>query len=173
MLTADLAPRAVEEEAFGQQRYALWVRTFLAARPDLRELYEWGWDEFRATEAELIAEAKALGGSVPEVLAWLASPDAPGALHSREAFAGWLQELLEATTERVDGVHFAIPAPLRRIESRLTTSSGIAYIGPSWDLARPGRVWWSVPEGATSFPTWYAYSTAYRPARAGAGLQGG
>ncbi|MFF5055153.1 DUF885 domain-containing protein [Micromonospora sp. NPDC000663] len=161
MLTADLAPRAVEEDAFGQQRYALWVRTFLAAQPDLRELYEWGWDEFRATEAELIAEAKALGGSVPEVLAWLASPDAPGTLHSREAFAAWLQELLETATERLDGVHFDIPAPLRRIESRLTTSSGIAYTGPSRDLTRPGRVWWSLPEDAASFPTWYAYSTAY------------
>ncbi|MBG6065452.1 DUF885 domain-containing protein [Micromonospora ureilytica] len=161
MLTADLAPQAVEEETFGPQRYALWVRTFLAAQPDLRELYEWGWDEFEAIEAELIAEAKALGGSVPEVLARLASPDAPGTLHSREAFAAWLQELLEAATERLDGVYFDIPAPLRRIESRLTTSSGIAYIGPSRDLTRPGRVWWSVPEDAASFPTWYAYSTAY------------
>ncbi|MEH0829828.1 MULTISPECIES: DUF885 family protein [unclassified Micromonospora] len=161
MLTADLAPRAVEDEAFGQQRYALWVRTFLAAQPVSRELYDWGWDEFRAIEAELIAEAKALGGSVPEVLAWLASPDAPGTLHSREAFAAWLQELLEAATERLDGVYFDIPAPLRRIESRLTTSSGIAYTGPSRDLTRPGRVWWSLPEDAAGFPTWYAYSTAY------------
>ncbi|MEU9740784.1 DUF885 domain-containing protein [Micromonospora chersina] len=161
MLTADLAPRAVAEEAFGPQRYALWVRTFLAAKPDLRELYDWGWDEFRATEAELIAEAKALGGSVPEVLAWLAGPDAPGTLHGREAFAAWLQELLEATTERLDGVYFDIPTPLRRIESRLTTSSGVAYIGPSRDLTRPGRVWWSVPEGEANFPTWYAYSVAY------------
>lgn len=161
VLTADLAPRAVAEEAFGQRRYALWVRTFLAAQPDLRELYDWGWDEFRATEAELIAEAKPLGGSVPEVLACLASPDAPGTLHSREAFAAWLQDLLEATTERLDGAYFDIPAPLRRIESRLTTSSGIAYTGPSRDLTRPGRVWWSVPEDAANFPTWYAYSTAY------------
>ncbi|MFI6240020.1 DUF885 domain-containing protein [Micromonospora sp. NPDC050795] len=160
-LTVDLAPRAVEEEAFGQQRYALWVRTFLAAQPDLRELYEWGWEEFRATEAELLAEAEALGGSVPEVLARLNSPDAPGTLHSREAFAAWLQNLLESTTERLDGVYFDIPAPLRRIESRLVTSSGIAYTGPSRDLARPGRVWWSVPEGAATFPTWYAYSTAF------------
>ncbi|MEU8127273.1 DUF885 domain-containing protein [Micromonospora sp. NPDC049049] len=160
-LTVDLAPRAVEEEAFGQQRYALWVRTFLAAQPDLRELYEWGWEEFRATEAELLAEAEALGGSVPEVLARLNSPDAPGTLHSREAFAAWLQDLLESTTERLDGVYFDIPAPLRRIESRLATSSGIAYTGPSRDLARPGRVWWSVPEGAATFPTWYAYSTAF------------
>jgi uncharacterized protein (DUF885 family) len=160
-LTADLAPRAVEEEAFGQHRYALWVRTFLAAQPDLRELYDWGWDEFRATEAELIAEAKAMGGSVPEVLARLASPDAPGTLHSREAFAAWLQDLLEAATERLDGMYFDIPAPLRRIESRLTTSSGIAYTGPSRDLTRPGRVSWSLPKNAASFPTWYAYSTAY------------
>ncbi|WP_088974468.1 DUF885 domain-containing protein [Micromonospora coxensis] len=161
MLTADLAPRAVDEEAFGQQRYALWVRTFLAAQPDLHELYDWGWDEFRSTEAELIAEAKALGGSVPEVLAWLAGPDAPGTLHSREAFAAWLQELLETAIERLDAVHFDIPAPLRHIESRLTTSSGTAYIGPTRDLTRPGRVWWSLPEDAASFPTWYAYSTAY------------
>ncbi|WP_018215479.1 DUF885 domain-containing protein [Salinispora vitiensis] len=161
MLTADLAPRAVAEEAFGQQRYALWVRTFLAAQPDLRELYDWGWDEFRTVEAELIAEAKTLGGSMPEVLAELASPNAPGTLHSREAFGAWLQELLEAAMEGLDGVHFDIPAPLRRIESRLTTSSGVAYIGPSRDLARPGRVWWSLPEGATTFPTWIAYSTAY------------
>lgn len=161
VLTADLAPRAVAEEAFGQQRYDLWVRTFLAAQPDLRELYDWGWDEFRTVEAELIAEAKSLGASVPEVLAELASPDAPGTLHSREAFGAWLQELLDTTMERLDGVHFDIPAPLRRIESRLTTSSGVAYIGPSWDLARPGRVWWSLPENATSFPTWIAYSTAY------------
>ncbi|WP_433288200.1 DUF885 domain-containing protein [Micromonospora sp. CA-244673] len=161
MLTTDLAPRAVDEEAFGQQRYALWVRTFLAAQPDLRELYDWGWDEFRATEAELIAEAKALGGTVPEVLSWLDSPDAPGTLSSREAFAAWLQELLEVTTERLDGAHFDIPAPLRRIESRVTTSSGIAYTGPSRDLTRPGRVWWSLPEDAASFPTWYAHSTAY------------
>ncbi|MCG5455493.1 DUF885 domain-containing protein [Micromonospora sp. PSH03] len=160
-LTADLAPQAVEEETFGEQRYELWVRTFLAAQPDVRELYGWGWDDFRAIEAELIAEAKALGGSVPEALARLNSPDAPGTLHSRESFAAWLQELLEAATERLDGVYFDIPAPLRRVESRLTTSSGIAYTGPSRDLTRPGRVWWSIPEDATSFPTWYAYSTAY------------
>ena len=43
----------------------------------------------------------------------------------------------------------------------MTTSSGIAYIGPSRDLTRPGRVWWSVPEDAAAFPTWYAYSTAF------------
>lgn len=161
MLTTDLAPRARNDEAFGPQRYAVWVRTFLAAEPELRELYDWGWEEFTAIEAELIAEARALGGSVPEVIERLGSPDAPGTLRSREAFAAWLQELLEAATERLDGVYFDIPAPLRRIESRVTASSGTGYTGPSRDLTRPGRVWWFLPEDATSFPTWYAYSTAY------------
>ncbi|BCJ48499.1 hypothetical protein GCM10010168_64360 [Actinoplanes ianthinogenes] len=170
-LTADLAPRTRDDEAFGPERYALWVRTFLGSEPDLRELYDWGWDEFTAIEAELVAEAKALGGTVPEVRERLDRPDAPGTLHSRDAFGAWLQELLEATTERLDGVHFDIPAPLRRIESRVTVSGGTAYTGPSRDLTRPGRVWWLLPEGQTSFPTWYAYSIAYHEGVPGHHLQ--
>lgn len=130
-LTADLTPRAHDDEAFGPARYALWVRAFLGAEPDLRELYAWGWDEFTAIEAELIAEARTLGGTVPEVRDRLDRPDAPGVLRGRDAFAAWLQELLEATTERMHGTHFDIPAPLRRIESRVTTSGGTAYIAPS------------------------------------------
>ena len=171
MLTTDLAPRARSGEAFGRQRYALWVRTFLAAEPDLRELYDWGWDEFTAIEAELVAEAKALGGTVPEVLERLDGPDAPGTLDSRAAFGAWLQELLEAATDRLDGVHFDIPAPLRRVESRVTASSGTAYTGPSQDLTRPGRVWWFLPEDQASFPTWFAYSTAYHEGVPGHHLQ--
>ncbi|MCZ7439385.1 DUF885 domain-containing protein [Micromonospora sp. WMMC241] len=172
-LTADLAPRARGDEAFGPERYALWVRTFLADDPDLRELHDWGWDEFTATEAELVAEAKALGGSVPEVTARLDRPDAPGTLPGRAAFGAWLQELLAATTEQLHGVHFDIPAPLRRIESRVTASAGTSYTGPSRDLTRPGRVWWFLPEGQETFPTWFAYSTAYHEGVPGHHLQMG
>ena len=171
MLTAGLAPRARSEEAFGPQRYALWVRAFLGVEPDLGELYAWGWDEFTGIEADLVAEAKARGGSVPAVIDNLDRPDAPGTLHSRSAFAAWLQELLEATTERLHGVHFDIPAPLRRIESRVTVSGGTAYTGPSQDLTRPGRVWWFLPEHQINFPTWYAYSTAYHEGIPGHHLQ--
>ncbi|TDB77957.1 DUF885 domain-containing protein [Micromonospora sp. KC723] len=171
MLTADLAPRARGEEAFGPHRYALWVRAFLGVEPDLRELYDWGWNEFTAIEAELVAEAKALGGSVPEVLDRLDRPDAPGTLHGRAAFGAWLQELLEATSEQLHGVHFDIPAPLRRIESRVTMSAGTGYTGPSRDLTRPGRVWWFLPEDQASFPTWFAYSTAYHEGVPGHHLQ--
>ncbi|GAA4606423.1 uncharacterized protein (DUF885 family) [Actinoplanes octamycinicus] len=171
MLTAELAPRARSDEAFGPRRYALWVRTFLGGEPDLRDLYDWGWDEFTAIEAELAAEARALGGTVPEVRERLDRPDAPGTPHSRAEFGGWLQELLETTTARLDGVHFDIPAALRRIESRVTVSGGTAYTGPSRDLSRPGRVWWLLPEGQTGFPTWYAYSIAYHEGVPGHHLQ--
>ncbi|MFG1721205.1 DUF885 domain-containing protein [Micromonospora chalcea] len=170
-LTADLAPLARDDEAFGPARYALWVRTFLGMEPDLRELYEWGWDEFTATEAQLVAEAKTVGGTVPEALDRLGRPDAPGTLHSRDEFASWLQELLEATTERLHGTHFDIPAPLRRVESRITASGGTAYTAPSRDLTRPGRVSWLLPAGQESFPTWWAYSTAYHEGVPGHHLQ--
>ncbi|WP_431930712.1 DUF885 domain-containing protein [Micromonospora sp. RP3T] len=170
-LAAGLASRARDDEAFGPERYALWVRTFLAGEPDPRELHDWGWDEFTATEAELVAEAKALGGSVPEVIERLDRPDGPGVRHGRAAFGAWLQELLEATIGHLDGVHFDIPAPLRRIESRITSSAGTSYTGPSRDLTRPGRVWWFLPEGRESFPTWIAYSTAYHEGVPGHHLQ--
>lgn len=170
-LTAELAPRASSAEAFGLQRYAIWVRTFLGTEPDLRELYDWGCDEFTAIEAEVVAQAKALGGSVPEVVDRLDSAGAPGTLHSRAAFGAWLQELLETTTAQLHGVHFDIPAPLRRIESRVSVSGGISYTGPSRDLTRPGRVWWLLPEGRDSFPTWRAHSTAYHEGVPGHHLQ--
>ncbi len=173
MVTSELAPRARGEEAFGPERYALWVRLFLGGEPDLRELYDWGWDEFTRIEAELAAEAKALGGGVSEVIERLDRPDAPGTLHSREALGAWLQELLESTIERLDGTHFDVPEPLRRLESRVTSSGGTAYTAPSRDLRRPGRVWWFVPEDQASFPTWHAYSVAYHEGVPGHHLQVG
>ncbi|MDG4802527.1 DUF885 domain-containing protein [Micromonospora sp. WMMD980] len=170
-LTADLAPRARDDEAFGPERYRLWMRTFLADEPDPRELHDWGWDEFAAIEAELAAETKALGGSVPEVIERLDRPDGPGVRLGRAEFGAWLQELLETSVADLDGAHFDIPAPLRRIESRVTGSAGTSYTRPSRDLTRPGRAWWFLPEGQESFPTWIAYSTAYHEGVPGHHLQ--
>lgn len=167
-LTTELPTR--DDEAFGPERYALWVRTFLGSEPDLNELYDWGWHEFTTIEAELKAEAN---GSVPEAIERLDRPDAPGTLHSRDAFAAWLQGLLESTTEKLHGTHFDIPEPLRRIESRLTTSAGTGYTGPSRDLTRPGRVYWFIPENQKTIPSWYGMSTAYHEGVPGHHLQVG
>ena len=46
------------------------------------------------------------------------------------------------------------------------------YTGPSEDLVtRPGRMWWSVPEGDTEFGTWRELSTVYHEGVPGHHLQ--
>ena len=41
-----------------------------------------------------------------------------------------------------------------------TNGDGIYYTGPSENWSRPGRMWWSVPEGIEEFSTWQEISTA-------------
>ncbi|MEV6970055.1 DUF885 domain-containing protein, partial [Hamadaea sp. NPDC051192] len=172
-LSTDLRPKANPSEAFGPDRYAVWLRKFLGVRPDLAELYAWGWDEVEAIEAQLRAEAAVIlpGAELGEVLDHLDAPGSPGMAGSPAEFADWLQGVLERTVSELDGTHFDIPEPLRRIESRVTTSAGTMYIGPSADLTRPGRVWWQLPEGDTEFATWYAYTTVYHEGVPGHHLQ--
>lgn len=172
-LSTELAPVAPEQEAFGEQRYGVWVRKFLGGEPDLRELYAWGWAELQELEAQFAREAQALvpGASTPQVVDRLDEGVVGTVVTGREAFAAWLQELLDDTVRRLDGVHFDIPAPLRRIESRISTTSGILYIGPSQDLTRPGRVWWQIDEDQERFPVWYVYSTAFHEGVPGHHLQ--
>ncbi|HOG46161.1 MAG TPA: DUF885 family protein, partial [Anaerolineae bacterium] len=50
----------------------------------------------------------------------------------------------------------AVDEQARRLECRIapSNSGGIYYTGPSADFSRPGRMWWSVPEGVDRFSTW-------------------
>jgi uncharacterized protein (DUF885 family) len=52
-----------------------------------------------------------------------------------------------------------------------TQTGGIYYTGPSDDFARPGRMWWSVPEGVTTFDTWREATTVYHEGVPGHHLQ--
>ena len=42
-----------------------------------------------------------------------------------------------------------------------TKEGGIYYTGPTDDFSRPGRMWWSVPEGVEDFDTWRELTTVY------------
>ena len=42
-----------------------------------------------------------------------------------------------------------------------TQTGGIYYTGPSEDLTRPGRMWWSVPPGVDTFRTWQETTTVF------------
>ena len=62
---------------------------------------------------------------------------------------------------------------LRNLECRIapTQTGGIYYTGPSEDLTRPGRMWWSVPPGVDTFHTWQETTTVFHEGVPGHHLQ--
>lgn len=172
-LDQELAPRGHAKEAVGADRYALESRRFLGARIDLAETYAWGWEELKriADDMERTADEVMPGATLTEAVAALDA--GPGnQLPSKEAFRDWMQALAEETIEKLAGVHFDIPDPVRTIECCLapTNDGGIYYTGPSEDFSRPGRMWWSVPDGAALTP-WREVTTVYHEGVPGHHLQ--
>jgi uncharacterized protein (DUF885 family) len=171
------APRATDVDGVGAERYAVAARLNLGADIDLKEAYEWGWAELRRIEAELTAEADTVspGASVAEATAVL---NESAYVTGEDAYLAWLQDRHDWAIEQLDGVHFDIPAPLRRIEvvlARGSTSGAAYYTGPSEDLTRPGRTWWPLagrdPQGR--FETWSELSTVFHEGVPGHHLQVG
>ncbi|MPZ96031.1 MAG: DUF885 family protein [Propionibacteriales bacterium] len=173
-LTDDLAGRAPERDAVGPERYALGSRLFLGARIDLAETYAWGWQELHDIETEMARVAAEIvpGGSVDDAVTAL-DADPARRIEGKEAFRDWMQQLADRAVDELADVHFDIPAPIRRIECCLapTGDGGIYYTGPSEDFSRPGRMWWAVPDGVTSFSTWQEVTTVYHEGVPGHHLQ--
>jgi uncharacterized protein (DUF885 family) len=73
----------------------------------------------------------------------------------------------------LDGTHFDIPAPARRIEAMIapTSDGGVYYTPPSEDWARPGRMWWALPASVDDFSTWKELTTIYHEGVPGHHLQ--
>ena len=74
-----------------------------------------------------------------------------------------MQETQDRTIAELAGVHFEIPAPVRRIEAMIAPPGGalaMYYTGPSEDFSRPGRTWYPTG-GKTRFPLWGEVSIAY------------
>jgi uncharacterized protein (DUF885 family) len=74
-----------------------------------------------------------------------------------------MQDLQDRTIAELDGKHFDIPGPLKRIEAMIAPPGGalaMYYTGPSEDFSRPGRTWYPTG-GKTRFPLWGEISIAY------------
>lgn len=173
-LKAGLLPLAVAEDAVGRERYARASREFLGAAVDLDEAYEWGWAEVARLEAEQRRVAGLIkDGASPLEAMELLDADPARRIAGRENFRAWMQDLAERTIDELHGVHFEIPDPARRIEACLapTGDGGVYYTGPSEDWSRPGRMWWSVPEGVDEFATWQEVTTVYHEGVPGHHLQ--
>ncbi len=173
-LETDLLPQAPERDAVGRDRYALASRNFLGAVIDLDEAYAWGWEEVRRLRAEMTRVAGQIvpGGGLPEAIAALEA-DPGRRINGRENLRDWMQGFADSAVADLNGTHFDIPEPARRIECMLapTSDGGIYYTGPSEDWSRPGRMWWAVPDGVEEFSTWKEITTIYHEGVPGHHLQ--
>ena len=173
-LCSELAPEASEQDAVGRELYALHSRRFLGAEIDLDETYEWGIEELArmVAEQESIADQISAGATVEEAVALLEA-DPARQLHGTEALQRWMQETSDRAVEELGRTHFDIAEPIRRLECMIapTNEGGIYYTGPTDDFSRPGRMWWSVPEGVDRFDTWRELTTVYHEGVPGHHLQ--
>jgi uncharacterized protein (DUF885 family) len=175
-LREDLAPLASTHDAVGPDRYALASTVFLGAHIDPAETYRWGWDELHRLEAEmsLVADQVSPGATVADAIAFLES-DPARALHGEEALRSFLQDLMDRTIDELDGTHFDIPGPLKKVEAMIAPPGGAAamyYTGPAEDFSRPGRTWYPTL-GKTDFPLWGEVSICYHEGVPGHHLQVG
>jgi uncharacterized protein (DUF885 family) len=174
-LRRDLAPLGRAKEAAGPERYALASQYFLGAKVDHVETYLWGFAELARLEQEMRTVSAAIAGSGATVEQAVEVLDADPArrIPGKEAFRDWMQALADKAITELNGTHFDIEPPARRLECCLTpTSDGaIYYTGPSEDFSRPGRMWWAVPEGITEFSTWREVTTVYHEGVPGHHLQ--
>ncbi|HWV27248.1 MAG TPA: DUF885 domain-containing protein [Aeromicrobium sp.] len=175
-LRFELAPRARLEDGVGRDHYALASQYFVGTQIDLEETYAWGVAELdrMVAEQEQIADEIVPGGSVADAIAALDS-DPRRVLHGTDALQAWMQRTSDQAVEELGRTHFDIPEQMRRLECLIapTQEGGIYYTPPTDDFSRPGRMWWSVPEGVTEFQTWRELTTVYHEGVPGHHLQCG
>ncbi len=173
-LHRELLPLAPAKDAVGAERYALASREFLGASVNLAETYAWGVAELDRiiAEQEAVAQQIQPGASIAEAKAVLHA-DPARTLHGTDELLTWMQKLSDTAVAELAGTQFDIPDIMRTLECRIapTQDGGIYYTGPSEDFSRPGRMWWSVPEGEDSFTTWAETTTVYHEGVPGHHLQ--
>jgi uncharacterized protein (DUF885 family) len=152
VLAGELLPAATDHDPVGPDRYALFSRYFLGATVDLDETYAWGQEEVARIADEMARTADQIrpGAGLDEAVEAL-NADPQRVLHGTKALQEWMQLRSDESLQALADTHFDIPPPIRRLECLIapTNTGGIYYTGPSEDFSRPGRMWWSVPEGET------------------------
>lgn len=160
-------------DAVGEERYRLSARRVMGADVDPAEAYAWGWAEYQQINAEMreLAEKILPGSSPVECMRYL---DEHGTVvHGVENVRVRLQQMMDEAIAELDGVHFDIAEPIKRVEAMIAPSGSAAapyYTRPSMDFSRPGRTW--LPTlGRESFPMYDLVSTWYHEGVPGHHLQ--
>ena len=170
----EYAPKAAEKDAVGPERYRVSAREFLGMEIDLEETYQWGWEELHRIENRMAEIGRQIlpGQPLPAVIDLLET-DPARSIEGEDRLRAWLQELMDRTIAELDGKHFDIPQPIKRVEAMIAPPGGAAamyYTSPSEDFKRPGRTWYPTL-GKTRFPLWSEVSTAYHEGVPGHHLQ--
>ncbi len=107
-----------------------------------------------AEQEALAREVAGPGATTADAIAVL-NADPANQLHGTGALREWMQRTADEAIAALDGKYFTLDPRVRTIEGMIAPSAtgGIYYTGPSADFSRPGRMWWSVPEGVTEFTT--------------------
>jgi uncharacterized protein (DUF885 family) len=175
-LREEYAPKARETDAVGRELYAIGIRRFLGTNRDPEEIYAWGIEELHRIDAQMAVTAERItpGGGLDGAMTLLRDDPARG-IEGIDNLLAYLQELTDRTIAELDGTHFDIPEPLRRIECREApagTAAAMYYTPPSADFSRPGRTWYPA-KAQTHFPLWTEVTTAYHEGVPGHHLQVG
>jgi uncharacterized protein (DUF885 family) len=173
-LVRELLPLSRQKDACGREVYSRALRYFLGAAVNVEAAYARGWAEIARIRADQKRLASLIqpGATREEAVAMLDS-DPARRIEGRESFRAWMQDLADRAITDLHGTHFDIPEQARRIEVMIAPVSdgGVYYTPPSEDWSRPGRVWWSVPDGQESFATWKGVTTIYHEGVPGHHLQ--
>ncbi len=174
MLAGELLDHAPVSDAAGLERYRLRSRAFLGTDVDLEETYRWGQEEVARITKMMheVAQQIEPGASIERAIAIL-DDDPQYQLESTDALKTWMQTVADEAISAMADTHFDIPEPIRSIECMIAPSQTgiIYYTGPSEDFTRPGRMWWSVPAGVSTFTTWRELTTVYHEGVPGHHLQ--
>jgi uncharacterized protein (DUF885 family) len=173
-LRTEYAPAAEgTPDAVGRERYLRAARSHSGADLDIDEAYGWAWTEFHRLLAEQRSEAgRLLPGAEPIAVMHHLEQHGP-MVHGVDQIRAYLQQLMEEAIDALDGTHFDITGPVRRVEAMIAPAGGAAapyYSSPSLDFSRPGRTWLPTM-GRTEFPTWQLVSTWYHEGVPGHHLQ--
>ncbi|MFD6054086.1 DUF885 domain-containing protein [Agromyces sp. NPDC060279] len=167
-LRTELLPSAPVEDAVGEHVYRQIAQSFLGTRLDLDEVYDYGWSELE----RLLGEARRLAAIVlgdgagagtgsddtgaVRAAARLLDADPRYRVAGHERIVAWLQDRLEDTFARVDGVAFDLPRAIREVDVVVpTAASGVVYYTPGApDGSVRSKIVWTIPEGAEAIGTW-------------------
>lgn len=174
-LRENLLPLAPDTDPVGRDRYEVFSALFVGARVNLDETYKWGLEELAritAAQERIAEELYGKGVGVGEAFKRL-DADPTYQLHGEDALLAWLQSTGDRAIADLNGTQFQIAPQLQVLQARIAASKegGVWYTGPSADFSRPGRMWWSIPEGETVFHTWQEKTTVFHEGIPGHHLQ--